>query len=123
MNAMAFDTHAHVKRLVGAGMSESQAEAIIDALRQTAELPDIGHLATKADLQITKAELQSAIAEVRAELHTTKSDLQSSIGNVQAELVAAKGELRGEIKGLRGELIWWIIGTGVVSWVAHLFFK
>ena len=42
MNAMALDTHAHVKRLVGAGMSESQAEAVIEALRETAELPDIG---------------------------------------------------------------------------------
>ena len=105
MNAIAFDTHAHVKRLVGAGMSESQAEAVIEAVRQTAELPDISNLATKADLLITKSDLQSSIAELRA------------------ELTGSKGELRGEIKGLRGELIWWIIGTGVVSTVAHLFFK
>ena len=104
-------------------MSESQAEAIIEALRQTAELPDIGHLATKADLQITKSELMSAIAETQSELHTTKSDLESSVASVQAELTATKGDLRGEIKGLRGELIWWIIGTGVVSTVAHLFIK
>ena len=148
MNAMALDTHAHVKRLVGAGMSESQAEAVIEALRQTAELPDIGHLATKADLQIAKSDLQSSIAEVRSELQATKSDLQSSIAEVRSELQATKSDLqsliaelraeltgtkgelrgeiagvRGEIKGVRGELIWWIIGTGVVSTVAHLFFK
>ena len=94
MSAVTLDTHAHVKRLVGAGMSETQAEAVINALKQTAELPDISHLATKADLQITKAELQTSIAEVRA-----------------------------EVKGVRGELIWWIIGTGVVSAASHLFFK
>ncbi|WP_217433609.1 CCDC90 family protein [Caulobacter sp. S45] len=29
MNAIAFDTHAHVKRLVGTGMSKPQAEAVI----------------------------------------------------------------------------------------------
>ncbi len=94
MNAIAFDTHAHVKRLVGAGMSETQAEAVVEAVRQTAELPDISDLATKSDLRITKADLQTSIADVRA-----------------------------EIKGVRGELIWWIIGTGVVSTVAHLFIK
>ena len=127
MNAMAFDTHAHVKRLVGTGMSEPQAEAVIEALRQTAELPDISHLATKADLQVAKSDLQAAIGEIRlatkADLQTTKSDLQAGISEVRAELTATRGELRGEIKGVRGELIWWIIGTGVASWAAHLFIK
>ncbi len=149
MNAMAFDTHAHVKRLVGTGMSEPQAEAVIEALRQTAELPDISHLATKADLQVAKSDLQAAVGEIRlatkadlqvatsdlqaaiaeirlatkADLQTTKSDLQAGISEVRAELTATRGELRGEIKGVRGELIWWIIGTGVASWAAHLFIK
>ena len=62
MNAMALDTHAHVKRLVGAGMSELQAEAVIEDFRQTAELPYISHLATNTDLQMTKSDLQAAIA-------------------------------------------------------------
>ena len=112
MNAIAFDTHAHVKRLVGAGMSESQAEAVIEAVRQTAELPNISDLATKADLQITKSELQSSITAVQADLTATRSELRGEIAAV-----------RGEMKGLQGRLIWWIIGAGAVSSVAHLFLK
>ena len=119
MNAIAFDTHAHVKRLVGAGMTESQAEAVIEAVRQTAELPDISDLATKADLQMMRSELQSSIAEVRSELTATKGELRGEITGVGGELQG----LRGELKGVRGELIWWSIGTGVVSTVAHLFIK
>ena len=76
MTTLAFDTHAHVKRLVSLGMSEGQAEAVVEAVKDTTALPDISELATRA-----------------------------------------------ELKALKAELIWWIIGTGVVFTVAHLFIK
>jgi hypothetical protein len=68
MNAIAFDTHAHVKRLVGSGLTEVQAEAVIDAVRQTADLPDLSHLATKADLQAVELKLDGRINAVKGEL-------------------------------------------------------
>ena len=98
MNAIAFDTHAHVKRLVNAGMSEGQAEAVIEAVKDTTTLPDISQLATKGELTMA---VTAAVAELRSEILSVRADM----------------------KGLRGELIWWIIGTSVVSTVAHLFIK
>lgn len=53
MASAIFDTHAFVKRLVGAGMPEQQAEILAE---EQARL--IGeHLATKADLRELKDQL------------------------------------------------------------------
>ena len=98
MNAIAFDTHAHVKRLVGAGMSESQAEAVVEAVKDTTALPDISQLSTRA-------EVQTAVADLKADIRN------------------ARVEAKADSKAVKAELIWWIIGTGVVSTVAHLFIK
>ena len=48
-----FDTHRAVKKLTGAGFSEFQAEALIDAVGDEHEA-----LATKADLLAAKAEAE-----------------------------------------------------------------
>jgi hypothetical protein len=85
MSTITFDTHASFKRLKDAGLNEAQAEAVVEVVSKTAELPDISQLATKADLASVKADL----------------------ANVETKLDA-------RITALKGELIWWIIGTGAV---------
>lgn len=60
MSAIAFDTHAFIKRLTSAGMPEPQAEAVADALRATHDA-DLSQLATKTDL---RAELAEAKADI-----------------------------------------------------------
>ena len=50
-----FDTHAIARRLIDAGLSDKQADALTDALREAAEHDaagiDVETLATKADLR------------------------------------------------------------------------
>jgi hypothetical protein len=53
MTAIAFDTHAFIKRLTAAGMPESQAEILAEEQTRLIET----QLATKADLEMLKHEL------------------------------------------------------------------
>lgn len=57
---MDFDTHAAVKRLAQTGLTEAQAEALVDALRALSQ-------GQRADLA-TKSDLRMEIASLRAEL-------------------------------------------------------
>ncbi len=71
-----FDTHRAVKKLTGAGFSESQAEALIDAVGDEHEA-----LATKADLLAVRADLREEISALRAEL---KEDIVAVRADMQA---------------------------------------
>jgi len=68
MTALAFDTHAFVKRLTGAGMPEAQAEVLADEQRRLFD----DRLATKDDLERVKAEINSetktTLAEIKADI-------------------------------------------------------
>ena len=79
-----FDTHRAVKKLTGAGFSETQAEALIDAVGDEHEA-----LATKADLFATRADLREVISALRAEL--------------KEDFAALRAELTGEISSARAE--------------------
>lgn len=75
--AATFDTHAAYKTLVSAGLTERQAEAIVESQRLSVEQ---SQLATKADL-----------SEVRRELAETKADIIKwvvSAGIVQTAIIA-----------------------------------
>ena len=99
MNAIAFDTHASFKRLKDAGLNDAQAEAVVEVVSGTADLPDISQLATKADLAVLKAD----VASVETRLEAKMTGLEAKMTGLEARLTA-----------LKGELVWWIIGTGVV---------
>ena len=49
MSSITFDTHASVKRLIAAGMPESQAEAVTTMVQEVRE-NDLYQMATKTDL-------------------------------------------------------------------------
>ena len=57
MDTITFDTHAFVKRLTTAGMSELQAEAIADAQKASLAQALNTTLATKADIQKVEADI------------------------------------------------------------------
>ncbi len=61
MTSVAFDTHRAVKALREAGVEERQAEAITQIVQQTADLPDVTTLATKADLAAALAKLETKL--------------------------------------------------------------
>lgn len=60
MSAITIDTHAFIKRLIAAGMPEQQAEAVTALVREARDT-DASHLATKADLAETKADILKTI--------------------------------------------------------------
>ncbi|MFO1428623.1 MAG: DUF1640 domain-containing protein [Candidatus Competibacteraceae bacterium] len=75
MSALAFDTHAAVKKLQQAGFTEQQAEA------QTALLMDViaGEVATKLDLENVRAELKRDIEAVKLDLENVRAELKRDI--------------------------------------------
>ena len=67
MSAISFDTLAYVKTLRDAGVEEKQAEA--QAMALSAVLKDqSGSVATKADVELLKAEMKRDMAEIKADL-------------------------------------------------------
>ena len=63
-----FDTHKAIKTLIGAGFSETKAEAMIDAMGDSHDV-----LATKADIAVVNAD----IAVVKADTGALRSDLKA----------------------------------------------
>jgi len=60
MSAIAFDTHAFIKRLVAAGMPEPQAEVLAEEQAKLIEQ----QLATKADIDLVRRDIESAKQDV-----------------------------------------------------------
>ena len=86
-----FDTHRAVKKLTGAGFTENQAEALIDAVGDEHEA-----LATKADLLAVRADLREEISALRAELKEDIASVRAEINTVRADMQAL--ELRMTIR-------------------------
>lgn len=63
MSAITFDTHAHIKKLKEKGISEPQAEAFVDMVRQAQEV-NTSSLATKGDLHELELKVEAAKTEV-----------------------------------------------------------
>lgn len=90
-----FDTHRAVKRLTGAGFSEDQAEALIDAVGDEHEA-----LANKADMLAIRADLREEISALRAEL---KEDMAVLRAELKEDLAALRAELKEDIAALRAD--------------------
>jgi len=66
-----YDTHAAVRRLTGAGMPEPHAEAVV---REQVHLIE-HNLATKADIEAARADIETLRLETKADIETAKFDL------------------------------------------------
>ncbi len=75
MPALAFDTHAYVKKLRDAGVPEAQAEIQLEAIVAILEK----RIATKEDLDLQKAEIQRDIKELDVKLETRLKELEMRI--------------------------------------------
>jgi hypothetical protein len=56
MTSIAFNTLQASRKLRDAGVDERTAEAIVEVVSQTTDLPDMSKLATKADLDVLRRE-------------------------------------------------------------------
>lgn len=107
----AFDTLEIAKRLRGAGFSEPQAEVITGVLRDARDA-DLSQLATKNDLLLLKADLQSEIARLEA---TIKAEVARLEAMMNAEFAALRAEmelLRRDLTIRLGSMI--VIATGIL---------
>ena len=85
MAAITFDTHEFVKKLKGAGFSESQAEAVAEAQRDSLAQALDNHLATKADI----SRLELKLIEHEGEFKFIKWMLGIILGGVIALVLKA----------------------------------
>jgi hypothetical protein len=82
---MTIDTLKVARRLREAGFTEPQAEAVVDAVRESSEDAD---LATKQDLLLQSTELRTEIASLRGEMREMEQRLIARIEAAKAEMVS-----------------------------------
>jgi len=89
MATITFDTHLFVRKLRETGISEPQAEVIIEVVRDAVASSEV---ATKNDLEVAKLELKRDIETVRKEMAEIKAELVRWVigaGFLQTVLIAA----------------------------------
>ena len=94
MNAVAFDTHRYVKRLVASGMPEAQAEVIASEQRDLIE----DQIATKQDLKELGVHLEQKIREMELRQEQKIREME-----LRQEQKIREMELRQEQKTLQME--------------------
>ena len=100
MSALAFDTHAAVKKLQQAGFTEQQAEA------QTTLLMDViaGEVATKRDIETVKLDIENVRAELKHDIETVRLDIENVRAELKHDIETLRAELKHDIETLRAEL-------------------
>jgi len=106
MTPFVFDTLSASKQLREAGMAEGVAEAVVSVFQHASAMPDISHLATKADLDAlsvaTKADLEALSVATKADVAqlATKTDLAELRGEFSAKLLQQTWMMIGGITAL-----------------------
>ena len=117
MADMAFNTIAEVQRLRDAGFEQKQAEAITLSIHSGVT----GGVATKADLDLLKADLEVQGAQTRAEIaaldkkiEVQGAEIRTEIAEVRTEIAALdkKVEVQGTTVRTEIESLRTLIATG-----------
>ncbi len=120
MTPLILDTHAAVNELVSAGMPERQAETVV---RQQAKLLE-QNLATKADIEAIKAEIEALRQETKAgiealrqetkaDIETLRQETKADIETTRASIEALRQETMARIEAAKVDLIKWIFGLNL----------
>ncbi len=111
--AVVYDTHAAVRRLTEAGISESQAEAMVR--EQTLLLEH--NLATKTDIEVLRQETKGNIAAVQANVEAlrqeTRADIEKLSLKTSAGIETLRQETRAEIAAAKNGIIVWVVGLNM----------
>ncbi|THF67228.1 DUF1640 domain-containing protein [Pseudothauera nasutitermitis] len=92
MAAITFDTLKYVERLKAAGLPEQHAKAEAEALRDAlGDLVEMRSLATKEDVNVLRAEIETKISDAKADIIKWMAGLLLA----QAGLVTALVKLIG----------------------------
>ena len=109
MTAIAFDTMKLVRRLEAAGMNQSQATGVAEALAETMVVEP----ATRADLQRLDARLTGEIAALRMDVQRLDARLTGEIAglrsDMQVEFAKVRGEMQAGFASVKVEMLRWIL--------------
>ncbi|MFN3075560.1 MAG: coiled-coil domain-containing protein [Alphaproteobacteria bacterium] len=89
MGAVAFDTLRFVHRLRDSGFSETQAEAVAEAVKEVQD--------GVAEERVTRAELHNESASLHSEFATFQDE-------VRTEFAAVRSEMKSEFAAVRAEM-------------------
>jgi hypothetical protein len=89
---------------LGLEVMEKRAEEL--AIQKKLELRDelTKELASKADIQVLKTEIQTVRAETQADLQALRAEMQAMEQRLEAKIELVRKELGGEIDKVRAEL-------------------
>lgn len=137
---MALDTYDIVRELRAVGFEEAQADALSRLLKRAHDV-DVGHLATKVDLEGAVLRLEGAIdsatvrldgkidfvatgvdgkidaatARLDGKIDAAAARLDGKIetfkGQLDAKLETTKAQLEAKIEAAKAEMIKWMFGT------------
>ncbi len=96
-NAIAFDTHAFVKRMKEVGMPEEQAEVLAQSQVELIE----ERVATKRDLEELEASLKRDLKEIEA---ASKRDMKELEVSLKRDMKELETSLRHDMKGLEASM-------------------
>ncbi len=120
--AIAFDTHRFVKHLTESGFTEKQAETLAE--EQVALLNT--NLATKADIETIKADIEALRLETKADIEAlrletkadiealrleTKADIEALRLGTKADIEALRLGTKADIALLKADLLKWMLGA------------
>lgn len=101
------DTLAIARDLCAVGFPQEQAEALATAVgRASGQIPDLSHLATKADVEALRTATKADIETLRV---ATKTDIEALRTATKADLAATKLEI-----------IKWIVGIAFAALVINI---
>ena len=113
--AIAFDSHRFVKHLTASGFTEQQAEAL--ASEQVNLLNS--NLATKAEIESVKAEIEALRQETKAGIDSLRQETKAGIDSLRQETKASIDSLRQEtkadIESVKADLLKWMFGAMIAQ--------
>jgi uncharacterized protein involved in exopolysaccharide biosynthesis len=123
MTTPTFDTLRIAQALKEAGFDDSQAQAIVSAIRlslgeNVATKIDIGDVKTEiadvkteiADVRTEIADVRTEIADVRTEIADVRTVIATEIGGVRTEIATEIGGVRTEIAASEARMVKWFAG-------------
>ncbi len=99
-SVLAFDTHAYIKKLRDAGVTEEQAEIQTEVLVALLD----GFLASRRELAEQEISLKRDIKALDVKLETRTQELKRDIKELDVKLETRSKELEAQIKALEVEL-------------------
>ena len=106
------NAHSTVKKFIKFGFTEDQAEAVAEAINEQNK-----ELATKSDLALLKAEVQSVKSELQSELQLVELRLESKIDKLESKLDSGLNGINTNLKWLS------FIGMAIFGPIAVMLIK